>query len=184
MTWSVADDLDVPWWSGVFYISEQEYGHDVLMNIILHSLDRPLPQDIILVNAVRRDFRTYNERISTINAFIDFIEKFGANANRLVNDMLEVDATMDLAMDHYIEGRYDQALEVAERAHDALTEFDRRTMKLKDQALVWVYVTEWAVVSGTGLLSGYVAFVLMLRKRLYRQVQVTRMTGQEGREEW
>jgi hypothetical protein len=175
ITWSLADDLDCPWWSSIYAPSEQKYGLDILMNIILYSLDKPLPQDIVLVNAVRRDFRTYKERTSTINSFIDFIEKFGANPNQIITDMLVVDATIEVAMEHYMEGRYDEALEKAEEAHSALAEFERRTMKLKSQALFWVYVTEWAVVSGTGLLVGYLLFILMFRKILYKQVQVTRL---------
>jgi hypothetical protein len=180
MTWSVADDLDVPWWSGVYQPSDQKYGLDILMSIIQYSLDRPLPTDIVVVNAVRRDFRTYNERTSTINAFIDFIEKFGANSNQIMADKVAADDTINEAMEHYMEGRYAEALEKAEEAHQALIEFELRTMKLKDQALMWVYVTEWAVVSGTGMLAGYVLYALMLRRALYRQVQVTRLKSDLG----
>ncbi len=56
-----------------------------------------------------------------------------------------------------------------------LVEFELRTMKLKDEALFWVYVTEWVAVSGTGLLAGYMIYILMLRKALYKQVEVTRI---------
>jgi hypothetical protein len=175
MTWSVADDLDCPWWSGIYQISEQEYGLDILMNIILHSLGRPVAEDIVLVNAVRRDLRSYGERVSTINAFIDFIEKFGASSDPIIADMVEVDAKIGTAMENYLEGNFQEALDLAEEAHADLAEFERRTMRLKDQALMWVYVTEWAAVSGTGLLAGYVLYILMLRRTLYRQVSVTRL---------
>jgi hypothetical protein len=176
MTWSVADDLDVPWWSSIYMPSEQKYGLDILMNIILHSVGRSIPQDVILVNAVRRGLREYNEKTSTINAFIDFVEKLGANSNQILEDKLEVDALIEGSMARYLEGRYDEALAMSEEAYRGLAEFELRTMKLKDQALFWVYVTEWAVVSGTGLLSGYLVYILMLRKGLYRQVKVTRLT--------
>jgi len=175
MTWSVADDLDCPWWSGIYQPSEQKYGLDILMNIVLYSLDRPLPQDIILVNALRQAFRAYSERTSTINAFIDFVEKFGANSNRITADKQAVDAIIREAMELYVEGRYDEAKDLAEKAHAALGEFERRTIRLKDEALMWVYVTEWAAVTGTGFLAGYVLHALMLRRRLYRQVQGTRL---------
>jgi hypothetical protein len=178
MTWSLADDLDVPWWSGVLLPSEQEYGLDILMNIILYSLGRPMPQDILLVNAVRRDFREYGERTSTINAFINFIEKFGANSNQIMEDLAEVDSMIGRAMEQYLEGNYQEARDAVESANLELREFDRRTMRLKDQALMWVYITEWAVISGTALLAGYVLYTLMLRRTLYRQVQVTRLRSQ------
>ena len=179
ITWSVGDDMDVPWWSNIYYPSEQEYGLDILMNIILHSLGRPLPQDIMLVNAVRRDFREYGERISTINTFIAFVEKFGVNSNKIMEDLAEVDSMIDLAMEHYLEGNYQEALDAAEAVNLELVEFDRRTMRLKDQALMWVYVTEWAAISGTGLLAGYFLYIVMLRRALYRQVSVTRLQSSD-----
>jgi hypothetical protein len=177
MTWSVADDLDCPWWSAIYHPSKQEYGLDILMNIVLHSLNRPLPQDVIIVNAVRRDFRAYDERASVVNAFIDFVEKFGASSNHITSDKLAADAKMERAMESYMEGRYAEARETAQEAHVALFELERRTIKLKDQALMWVYVTEWAAVSATGMLAGYSIFTLMFRRRLYRQVEVTRLSS-------
>ena len=175
MTWSVADDLDCPWWSDIYHPSKQEYGLDILMNIVLHSLGRPLPEDVIVVNAVRRDFRAYDERASIINAFIDFVEKFGASSNHITSEKLAADAMMERAMESYMEGRYAEALETAQEAHSALMELERKTIRLKDQALIWVYVTEWAAVSATGMLAGYSIFTLMFRRRLYRQVEVTRL---------
>jgi len=48
-------------------------------------------------------------------------------------------------------------------------------MRLKDMALMWVYVSEWAAVLGTSLLAGYVVFTLMLRRAMYRQAGMTRL---------
>jgi hypothetical protein len=151
------------------------------MNIILHSLGRPLPQDIILVNAVRRDFELYTERASTISAFFDFVERFGVSSSRLVDEKGAVDLIVEGAMDSYLDGRYEEALDLAQEAHEALGDLELRTIKLKDQALFWVYLTEWAAVSGTGLITGYVIYLLMLRKRLYRDVRVTRIVSQDQR---
>jgi hypothetical protein len=175
ITWSVADDLDCPWWADTYHPSDQEHGLDIIMNIALHSLGRPLPTDIVLVNAVRRDFMLYTEKSSTITAFFDFVERFGVSSSRLADEKLEVDAIIDAAMDSYLEGRYEDSLDLAEEAHEALGDLEARTIELKDQALMWVYLTEWAAVSGTCLITGYAIYALMLRRRLYRQVQVTRI---------
>jgi hypothetical protein len=47
-------------------------------------------------------------------------------------------------------------------------------MRLRERALLWVYVVEWLAVTGTLLVCGMVLWTLMIRKRLYRQVAVTR----------
>jgi hypothetical protein len=47
-------------------------------------------------------------------------------------------------------------------------------MSLKDHALLWVDVTAWAAVSGTGMIAGYIlSDLLLLRRRLYREVSLT-----------
>ncbi|MBU7004872.1 MAG: hypothetical protein HXS50_04845, partial [Theionarchaea archaeon] len=120
MTWSVADDLDCPWWADTYHPSDQDYGLDILMNIALHSLGRPLPTDIVLVNAVRRDFMLYTEKSSTIAAFFDFVERFGVSSSRLLYEKLAVDSIIEEAMGSYLEGRYEDSLDLAEEAHQAL----------------------------------------------------------------
>jgi len=51
---------------------------------------------------------------------------------------------------------------------------EEAAMRLKDRALLWVYVTEWCAVSGTLLVSGLVVYSLLVRRKLYREVVVTR----------
>jgi hypothetical protein len=48
-------------------------------------------------------------------------------------------------------------------------------VKLKSRALRWVYLTEWLVTTGTLLASGYVAYSLLVRRRLYREIGTTRL---------
>lgn len=179
MTWSVADDLDCPWWGDTYYASDQEYGLDIMMNIILHSLGRPLPDDIMLVSTVRDDFERYGARTSTISAFLDFAEKFGADPRRIVEEKTQIDAVMDEARQMYLDGLYQDALDKSEEAHKGLEDLERMAIKLKDQALMWVYIIEWAAVTGTCMITGYVLYALMLKRSLYRQVSVTRASTSE-----
>ena len=53
--------------------------------------------------------------------------------------------------------------------------FTEETLKFKDRALLWVYVTEWLVVSGTFLMASFVVWSLMVKRRLYREVKQTRL---------
>jgi hypothetical protein len=175
MTWSVADDLDCPWWWGIFQPSEQRYGLDILMNIILHSLDRPLPKDVVLVNAVRQSFMSYIDAASRLTSVLDFVEKFGANTNRLMDDREKIDLTLQAAKESYMDGFYEEALVGSRDAIDSLLGLEEDAIDLKRQALAWVYVIEWTSVTGTGMLVGVAVYLLMVRRRLYRQVGVTRL---------
>jgi hypothetical protein len=47
-------------------------------------------------------------------------------------------------------------------------------MREKDKALFWIYVIEWLMASSTLIISGLVLWTLMVRRRLYRKVMVTR----------
>jgi len=47
-------------------------------------------------------------------------------------------------------------------------------MQLKDQAMLWIYLIEWSVVTATFALGGIVLWSLMVRRKLYREVQETR----------
>ena len=48
-------------------------------------------------------------------------------------------------------------------------------MKLKDEALMWVYAVEWLATSATFIFCSFILWSLMARKRLYREVSTTRL---------
>jgi len=177
MTWSVADDLDCPWWCGIYQPSEQRYGLDILMNIAHHSLGQPLTQDVVLVNAVRTSFQRYLEMASRLNSVLDFVEKFGANTARLLDEIEQVDLDLGAAMDIYLEGRYQDALDASENAIDGLLSLEDDAIELKREALIWVYVIEWTTVLGTSMIVGVAIYMLMVRRKLYRQVGLTRYSS-------
>jgi hypothetical protein len=60
-----------------------------------------------------------------------------------------------------------------------LEDLNYEAMERKDRAMVWVYLVQWFVVSGTAMLAGMVVWTLMVRRRLYREVTVTRFSGLE-----
>jgi hypothetical protein len=174
MTWSVADDLDCPWWSNTYKPSDQQYGLDILDNIMLHSMGRPLPDNIALANAVRRAFSQYHERASTLVSFLDFVERFGVSTAKLAEERLAADAVRERAMQQYLDGLFQDALDTSEEAAEDLGEIEMKAMRMKDRALMWVYLIEWCAVTGTGMVTGYILYALMLKRRLYREVSVTR----------
>jgi len=50
-------------------------------------------------------------------------------------------------------------------------------MVLKDRALLWVYIIGWLAVTATALVSSFLLWSIMVRRRLYREVQLTRLSG-------
>ncbi len=46
--------------------------------------------------------------------------------------------------------------------------------KLQQAVMFWIYLIEWFAVVGTFLISGIVLNLLMVRRRLYREVATTR----------
>ncbi len=183
LTWSVADSLDTPWWDDAFNVvtpdgssSDQRYGLDILMNLILHSMGRPLPENILAVNALRRDFQLTAERFSNLASLSDFVERFGVSSVKLMNEGDLLRGIVNEAEECYLEGDYEEAGARIAEARDGLYDLEARAMEWKDQALLWVYVTEWAAVAGTMTLAGYFLYAAMLRRRFYRQVGSTRRT--------
>ncbi len=174
MTWSVADDLDCPWWWGVYKPSEQEYGLDILMNIAYHSLDRPLIDEVVLVNSVRRSFRRYQQRDSGLTSILAFVENFGASTEGILEAREKLDQDLGNAMDLYLDGRYQEALEASHDAIDGLVSLEEDSIELKNEALMWVHIIEWATVTGTGMVVGVAVYLLMIQRRLFRQVGLTR----------
>ena len=181
MTWSVADSLDTPWWDDAFNVvtpdgssSDQRYGLDILMNMVLHSLDRPLPEDILLMNQIRLRFRLTAEKISSMYSFMDFVERFGVSSSRLMGEQGIVEEIVENAENLYLDGLYQDSLDELDVAGEALHALKERALRWKDQALLWIYLIEWAAVTGTLALAGYFTYTVMLKRRLYRRVALTR----------
>jgi len=152
---------------------DQIYGLDMLVNIILHSLGRPLPEDIILVNTIRQRFRLMAERVSSLYSFMEFVERFGASSSRLMDEQRDVEGIVKEAEDLYLDGLYQESLSELERGEEFIQELERKTVRWKDQALLWIYTIEWALVTGTFALAGSFTYMIMLKRRLYRQAGLT-----------
>jgi hypothetical protein len=45
----------------------------------------------------------------------------------------------------------------------------------KEGALLWVYIIEWLVTTSTIFIAGSVIWMLMIRRRLYRSVETTKL---------
>jgi len=172
--WVVADNLDTSWWSNVLHPCRNEYAMDVFMNILIYSTGRALPPDIATVHRLRQSYWQYGQRKVVLLSLIEFADRFGANTLPVERQIDEMDRIRDVSSEAYLNQRYDEALRTIGEALDMVERIEEAAMRLKDRALLWVYVTEWCAVSGTLLVSGLVVYSLLVRRRLYREVMVTR----------
>jgi hypothetical protein len=115
--------------------------------------------------------------MSSLASYLDFIERFGVSSSRLEGAREEVEALVQKAVDSYLEGEYQLALDDAREAGTALHAVEQKAARWKDQALLWIYVIEWTIVTATMMVTGYILYALMLRRRLYKEVRTTRMLG-------
>jgi hypothetical protein len=104
---------------------------------------------------------------------VDFVESFGANPRRILLVVQQCDDAQRNASDLYLRQEFNQALVEAESALDLMSRAEEVAEQVKDDALLWVYVSEWLAITATSLVCGVLVWALMLRRRLYREVGMT-----------
>jgi hypothetical protein len=152
-----------------------EYFPDFLINFIYFTAGVEMPDDPLTVHRIRTILQEFDARRQFLIDIIEFASMFGASSaplERLVAESSEYEAAI---RDLYVEQRYEETWSIAEEARVRLAELEIEAMKLKEDALLWVYVIEWVMVTATALTSGSVLWLLMVRKRVYREVHETRL---------
>jgi hypothetical protein len=74
----------------------------------------------------------------------------------------------------YLDLRLQEALETFERVDEMVKDVEVLAIEVKNRALFWVYVVEWLAVTGTSMITGFILWTIMVRRRLYRMVKTTR----------
>ena len=180
--WTASDDLDHQWWwpGGMRFQSTNPYSGDVFLNIVYYSTGRKLPTDIDVVHQLRTNLGLYETQRLMIRGTIEWAEKLGANVNKAERALGDVEGIYKRALVEYSEGEYgiavgslDEAMMEAELALEI-------AFKTKQEAMFYIYAVEWLATTGTLMISGSVIYTLMIRRRLYREVETTRYleTGQ------
>jgi len=169
MQWVLAHRFD-DWWLE----DNNPYAPDVATNLILYSLDRPLIADIFSRREARRMFVSFHMQKSLILSMIEWADSFGANTLVLSNRLTGLDEGMGKAVDSYLEQDYASTISFLQSISPAVKEIARDVIKLKDDALTWVYLAEWLAVSGTSLACAFAIWSLMVKRRAFRKVATTR----------
>ena len=106
---------------------------------------------------------------------LEWAEKFGANILHLSERVTEIEAEAQEAVDFYLDQDYPSTISFMESMSLTVCEISDESLRLKDEALFWVYVSEWLAVTSVALVAGVVVWSLMVRRRMYRAVGATRL---------
>ncbi len=170
--WVIGIDADESWFRRR---NDNEYGGDLMLNMIYYSVGKDLPSNIFLIHDLRDSFNNYNIEKNLIYSMIDFVDSFGTSTGELEEEIAQADDGRSIARDLYLEGEYEASLEEIQDMIDKLSELNKKAIEMKENALFWVYLTEWTAVTGTAILAGFVIYSLMVKRRLYSEVSMTKM---------
>ncbi len=177
LTWVFADEFNYHWWGLVPEArGVNPYALDLMTNLILYSLDRPLLTDILARHSARVGITTFRSQKLLVISMMEWADEFGANTLPLSNRLGELDGESSAAYDQYLNQDYDSVISTMASVSFKLNEISALAVRLKDQALFWVFISEWLAVTSASIAAGVVVWTLMVRRRAYRPVKVTRLT--------
>jgi len=134
-----------------------------------------IPQDAELLHELRLSFWSTRSRLTIVVDTLNFADRFGANTRKVDDGLGNLRNLISEAEDLYIEQNYHESRNAIDDIDGLILELQMDAIDLKDQALFWVFITEWLVTTGAALLAGWLLWSLMVKRRLYREVGSTRM---------
>jgi hypothetical protein len=154
---------------------ENPYSAEILINIIFWLGNTGLIQDVEIFHRVKTDFTEFLERMKVLISLSDFIDKFGANTRRIQDEMIALEEIYADAAGEYLEHSFADSQISISSALSKLPGVEELARREKDRALVWVYVIEWLVSASALFVSGFILWTLMVRRKLYHAVRMTRL---------
>jgi len=153
-----------------------QYSPEILMNMLFWLTKRNLIQDVELFHRIKSGFADYKSRMTVLISLKDFIEKFGANTQRIQEEIEALQTMYNNAAAAYMDQDFAEAEKELDDGFERFAQAEAVARKVKESALLWVYIIEWLVSSSTLFISGFILWTLMVKRRLYREVKATRLT--------
>ncbi len=163
-----------PAWGGL--VMQWKYYADYVANLLFLATGAEIPQDQFLLHDIRQGFEDYHSKRSLTMSVMEFASRFGAQIQPAEEALQEITSRYREAEDSYLSQEYEATADMLEEIDGDLKALEKTVLKMKDKALLWIYVIEWMVVSGTLILCGSILWALMIRRRLYREVRTTRLS--------
>ena len=118
---------------------------------------------------------TFTGQKLLVLSMMEWADNFGANILPLADRLQEAEELVEVVVDLYLEQDYSEAIARMQSAQSMIGEITAEAVRLKDQALFWVYVIEWLAVTSASMVAAFTLWTLMVRRGLYRSVGTTRM---------
>jgi len=151
------------------------YYADFALNVAAYVTGNEVPQDVELAHKARTLMKDYKSLLETAQSVMEFVARFGANLNEADRLLTEISSGEKQGKQAYMHADLETSVTYLQAAMDDLLKASDRIWRLKDEALFWVYFTEWLVVAATGMICGFILWTVMVRRRLYREIAVTRL---------
>lgn len=138
-TFSVQDILGAGFWTE----SRNPYATDVMIAMMMYSTGRKLPEDVVMVHELRGRFAKYSDEKSFIFSLMEFVDRFGANTAPMEKSIKEMDDGWKRSRSLYLEQDYERSWTQMGELIDEMSSLRGQALRLKDRALLWIYVIEW-----------------------------------------
>jgi hypothetical protein len=161
-------------YNDIFSVNPRPVGGVILMNMILYTAQRDLIEDVALYRNLRSKFLDFRNKMALLISLKDFVDSFGANTDEIELEARRLEGIYDEGVEHYRDQEFQKAEDTMSLALDEFAYLEELAREVKDRALLWVYVIEWLVTSSALFISGFVLWTLMVRRKLYREVEGTR----------
>ncbi len=155
-----------------------QYFPQAMMYLVYRISEKELPRDPDLFQIVMNTFISFRERNRMLDSLVSWVENFGGNTVDLRNRIEDLDTVMDDAYEDYLQADMDGALEDLDRGREEQMAIREAASSAKDRALAWVYMIEWFSLIATFMISGFVLWTLMVRRRLYREVGTSKLRSE------
>ncbi len=158
-------------------LNDWRWYNDFIVYLLYFGVGKELPDDIFRAHRLRVEINTYQDRASLYLSLLEFLEKFGASTLELYREFDEVNQMEREAELRFRQEDYDGAAEIFEEINEAWAAIDSKALDAKKRALSWVYLIEWFSVTGAAMIVGALLWALMVKRKLYKEIQTTRPTS-------
>ena len=155
--------------------TDWDWWQDFLIYLVYFGAGKEIPEDIFRAHRLRNEINTHIAKKSMLVSLLEFVEKVGASTVTLYEELDAINDLEEVAEEHYRRGKYAEASDVFQDVHREWDLLNVKAIKLKKNALSWIYLIEWSIVSSASLATGVVLWSLMVRRGLYRDVETTRL---------
>ncbi len=151
------------------------YYGDYSLDVVIFSAGGKLPDDPALAYEARSLMATFAQLKGTLDSLIEFASKFGAKMAPVEKMIGAAENAKQDAEKHYIQGEMQPAIDRYKEAIRQLEDASDKAYKLRAQAMLWVFITEWLVVASTGMIVGFFLWTVMVKRKMYKEVGETKL---------